>query len=141
MSTHLRLSSVGLVVLAAALAGCGDVEVSGIGMPNDPVAGEYVGDGPVLFFPEGSAPIQLTLRAGEISFTASCNQFSGQATWDEGDLRTSALGGTEMGCPGTRQKQDEWMVEFFGSSPHVEPDGTDLLVRSRSSEVRFVLAD
>ena len=141
MSTRLRLSSVGLVVLGAALAGCGDIDVSGIGMPNDPVAGAYVGDGPVRFFPDGSAPIRLTLRGGEISFTASCNHFSGQATWDEGVLRTSALGGTEMGCPGTRQTQDEWMVEFFGSSPTLELDGTDLAVRSETHEVWFVPAD
>ena len=140
MSTHLRLAPVGLIALAAALAGCGDVTVEGIGDPTDPVAGEYVGDGPVRIFPEGSAPIRLSLRGGEISFTASCNHFSGRATWDD-TLRTGALGGTEMGCPGTRQKQDEWMVRFFGSSPRLELDGPDLVVRSRSSEVRFAPAD
>ena len=142
MSTHhLRLVSAGLVVLAASLAGCGDVTVTGVGTPNDPVGGEYVGDGPVRLFPDGSEPIRLTLRDGEISFTASCNHFSGQATWDDGVLRTSALGGTEMGCPGPRQAQDEWMVDFFGSSPTLELDGTDLAVRSDRHEVWFVPAD
>ena len=140
MSTHLRLAPVGLIALAAALAGCGDVTVEGIGDPTDPLAGEYVGDGPVRVFPDGSAPIRLTLRGGEISFTASCNHFSGHATWDD-TLRTGALGGTEMGCPGARQKQDKWMVQFFGSSPRLELDGTDLVVRSRSFEVRFAPAD
>jgi heat shock protein HslJ len=130
VSIHLRLASVGLVVLAATLAGCGDVTAQVSGTPTDPVAGEYVGDGPARLFPDGSAPIRLTLRDGEISFTGSCNHFSGQATWDDGVLRTSALGGTEMGCPGTRQKQDEWMVHFFASSPRVELDGRELVVRS-----------
>ena len=140
MSTHLRLAPVGLIALAAALAGCGDVTVGGIGDPTDPVAGEYVGDGPVRIFPEGSAPIRLSLRGGEISFTASCNHFSGRATWDD-TLRTGALGGTEMGCPGTRQKQDAWMVRFFGSSPRLELDGTDLAVWSDTDRVWFVPAD
>ena len=114
--------------------------MQGFGDPTDPVAGEYVGDGPARLFPDGSAPIRLTLRGGEISFTASCNHFSGQATWDD-TLRTGALGGTEMGCPGTRQKQDEWMVRFFGSSPGLELDGTDLAVRSGTDRVWFVPAD
>jgi heat shock protein HslJ len=141
MSTHLRLASVGMVVLVATLAACGDVTAQVSGTPTDPVAGEYVGDGPVRLFPDGSAPIRLTLRDGDISFTASCNHFSGQATWDDGVLRTSALGGTEMGCPGTRQKQDEWMAEFFGSSPMLELDGTDLAVRSEQENVWFVSQD
>jgi heat shock protein HslJ len=141
---HLRLASVGLVVLVAVLSGCGEENVAGFadpGAPNGPVDGEYVGDGPVRVFPDGSEPIRLTLRDGEISFTAGCNQFSGQATWDDGVLRTSALGGTEMGCPGARQAQDEWMVEFFGSSPTLERDGTDLAVRSDGEQLWFVPAD
>jgi heat shock protein HslJ len=129
MSTDPRLAPAGLVVLALVLAGCGEKTV-GIGEPTDDLAGEYVGDGPVRLFPDGSAPIRLTLRGGEISFTAGCNQFAGHATWDDGVLRASALAGTEMGCPGMRQEQDEWMVHFFGSSPRVELDGTGLVVRS-----------
>ena len=142
MSTHqLRLASVGLVALAAGLAGCGEESVQANGTPTVPVGGEYVGDGPVRLFPDGSGPIRLTLRGGDISFTASCNHFSGRATWDDGVLRTSTLGGTEMGCPGIRQQQDEWMVDFFGSSPTLELDGTDLAVRSEEAKVSFVPAD
>jgi heat shock protein HslJ len=140
MSTHPRLAPAGLVVLSLVLAGCGETAV-GIGEPTDDLAGEYVGDGPVRLFPDGSAPIRLTLRDGEISFTAGCNQFAGHAIWDDGVLRTSALGGTEMGCPGIRQEQDEWMVDFFGSSPRVALDGTDLAVRSDKDRVWFVPAD
>jgi heat shock protein HslJ len=141
---HLWLAPVGLVVLAAVLSGCGEEHVQGFpdpGAPTDPMAGEYVGDGPVRLFPDGSEPIRLTLRKGEISFTAGCNQFSGQATWDDGVLRTSGLGGTAMGCPDNGQEQDEWMVDFFGSSPTLELDGTDLAVRSDEARVWFVPAD
>lgn len=145
MSTHhLRLVPAGLVVLAAALVGCGeatgdDPPAAGAGSPID---GDYVSDGaPNPPFRDGSEPIRLRLRDGEISFSASCNQFSGQATWDDGVLRTSALGGTEMGCPGTRQTQDEWMIDFFGSTPTLELDGTDLAIRSGKDRVWFVPAD
>ncbi len=131
-----------LIALAAALVGCGE----DTGASPDPGAGsaidgDYVGDGPVRLFPDGSEPIRLTLRDGEISFAASCNHFSGRATWDDGVLRTSTLGGTEMGCPGIRQEQDEWMVDFFGSTPTLELDGTDLAVRANTHEVWFVPQD
>jgi heat shock protein HslJ len=141
---HLRLASVGLVALAAVLTGCGEERVQGFldpGAPADPVRGEYVADGPVRIFPDGSAPIRLTLRGGEISFTAGCNHFSGRATWDDGVLRTSVLGGTEMGCPGARQEQDEWMIDFFGSSPTLELNGTGLAVRAGPDEVVFATVD
>lgn len=141
MSTHPRHALAGLVLLSSVLAGCGEVSVRGTGEPTDDLAGDYVGDGPVRLFPDGSEPIRLTLRGDEISFTAGCNHFSGQATWDDGVLRTSGLGGTEMGCPGARQKQDEWMTDFFGSLPRLELDGTDLAVRSDEATVWFVPAD
>jgi hypothetical protein len=115
--------------------------VQAIGDPADPVAGEYVGDGPVRFFPDGSEPIRLTLSGGEISFTAGCNHFSGHASWDDGVLRTGVLGGTEMGCPGIRQEQDDWMVHFFGSEPTIHRDGSDVRLRSDQGEVWFVPAD
>jgi len=136
----------GLVALSALLVGCGEVtDATGdppAGGADEGIDGGYVSDGvPNPPFSDGSGPIRLTLRAGKISFTASCNHFSGQATWDGGVLRTSALGGTEMGCPGVRQAQDEWMVKFFGSSPTLELDGTDLAVRSDDAQVWFVPAD
>jgi heat shock protein HslJ len=139
---HALLVCAGSVLLSAGLAGCGEESVQAFRDPGaDPVAGEYVGDGPVRLFPDGSEPIRLTLRDGEISFTAGCNHFGGQATWEDGVLRTRTLGGTEMGCPGARQTQDEWMIDFFGSSPALELDGTDLAIRSDKDRVRFVPSD
>jgi heat shock protein HslJ len=138
MSTHPRPAPAGLVLLSLVLAGCGKESVQGTDEPTNDLAGEYVGDGPARLFPEGSAPIRLTLHDGEISFTAACNHFSGRASWDDGVLRATGMGGTEMGCSGLRQQQDQWMVRFFGSSPRVELDGTDLAVRSGKDRVRFV---
>lgn len=126
--------------LLALVSGCGD----NTGQARDDggdrgIQGEYVSDGaPSPPFGDGSEPIRLTLEDGKIGFTSGCNHFGGDATWDDGVLRTSALGGTEMGCPGPRQAQDEWMIEFFGSEPTVELDGTDLRLSSGDVEVRFV---
>jgi heat shock protein HslJ len=128
MSTHPRFAPAGLALLSLVLAGCGEESVEAIGEPT--YAGEYVGHGPTPPFRAGSAPIRLTLRDGGISFTASCNHFYADADMTGGVLRTSSLGGTEIGCVGSGQAQDEWMVGFFGSSPRVVLDGEDLSVGS-----------
>jgi heat shock protein HslJ len=128
MSTHPRFAPAGLVLLSLVLAGCGEESVEAIGEPT--YAGEYVAPGPNPPFRAGSAPIRLTLRDGGISFTASCNHFFADASMTGGVLRTSSLGGTEIGCLGRRQAEDGWMVEFFGSSPRVALDGGDLVVGS-----------
>jgi heat shock protein HslJ len=141
ITPHPWLVPAGLVVVAATLVGCGEatVEDPSAASGGSAIDGDYLSNGaPNPPFRDGSEPIRLTLRDGEISFTASCNHFSGQATWDDGVLRTSALGGTEMGCPGDRQTQDEWMIDFFGSTPTLELDGTDLAVRSEKQKVWFV---
>lgn len=139
---HALLVGAGLVLLSPMLAGCGEDSVQAFRDPGaDPLAGEYVSDGPVRLFPDGSEPIRLTLIDGEISFAAGCNRFSGKATWDDGVLRTSGLGGTEMGCLDNGLAQDQWMVEFFGSSPTLELDGSDLALGSGKDRVWFVPAD
>ena len=127
--------------LLTLLVACGEENVQGIGEPTSGIGGEYVGHGPVPLFPDGSEPIRLTLQDGEVGFSSGCNQFGGTATWADGVLRTSGLGGTEMGCEPRLHRQDEWMVELFGSEPTLELDGTDLVVRSGSEEVWFVPAD
>ena len=142
MSSRARVALAGLTMVAGwVLAGCGDDTGAGDGRGSR-IDGDYVSNGaPDPPFPDGSEPIRLTLRGGEISFTATCNHFSGQAAWDDGVLRTGTLGGTEMGCPRLRLQQDEWMVDFFGSAPEIELDGTDLRLRSAAGTVRFVPAD
>jgi heat shock protein HslJ len=106
------------------------------------IGGEYVADGlPDPPFAEGSGTVRLTLEDGTIAFTASCNHFSGIATWDDGVLRASSIGGTEIGCDEERAAQDEWLVDFFSSGPELTLDGTDLKVGSGADAIWFVPAD
>jgi heat shock protein HslJ len=121
------------------LLGCGDGAEPPTRADDGGIGGEYLSDGlPQPPFPDGSEPIRLTLAEGTISFTSSCNHFSGNATWDDGVLRVSGLGGTEMGCPGQRQAQDDWMIDFFGAEPSLHLDGTDVRFSSADVDVWFV---
>ncbi|MFC5176134.1 META domain-containing protein [Nocardioides taihuensis] len=140
-SALLAALAVGTALTATA---CGSDSGSdpGSGGSSGGIGGDYVADDlPDPPFPEGSGPVRLTLRDGTIAFTASCNHFSGTATWDDGVLRTSQLGGTEIGCDEERAAQDEWLVRFFSSGPELRLDGTDLRVGSGADAIWFVPAD
>ena len=135
-----------LAVLAALplLAACGaDAAAPPRGAPapaGGPAVGDYVADGLPAPFEEGDA-LRVTFRDGEISFQATCNTMSGRAAWDDGVLVVSNLGGTEMGCMGAGFDQDEWLVDFFTSSPDVLVDGTDVRLATDDDEIWLVPAD
>lgn len=133
-----------LVLLAAVtlLAACGaESSASPRGVPADgPAVGDYVADGLPAPFEEGDT-LRVTFRDGEISFRATCNTTSVLIDWDDGVLRTSNLGGTEIGCPGSGSEQDEWLVDFFTSTPAFQVDGTDVRLATDDDEMWLVPAD
>ncbi|MGZ5401128.1 MAG: META domain-containing protein, partial [Nocardioides sp.] len=107
--------------------------------PAEEPAGDYVADGLPSPFEDGDT-LRVTVRDGEISFHATCNTMSGRVAWEDGELRISNLGGTEMGCQGAGLEQDEWLVDFFSSSPDVTVDGTDVRLASGDDEIWLVPA-
>ena len=127
------LTALALVGLLTGLAGCGDstaTDPGGSGSDGDaPAAGDYVArELPEPFEPGDEIRFQVTTDG--IGWSATCNTFSGGATWDDGTLRTTALGGTEMGCDEDRMAQDEWLVELFGAAPsYTLDDGGFTLTR------------
>lgn len=116
------------------------------GAPGEPassgtaIGGEYVADGLPEPFGEGDS-LRVTFRDGEISFRATCNTFSGRASWGGGSLEVDQLGGTEMGCPGRGHDQDEWLVDLFTSSAEIDIHGTDVRLASGDTEIWLVPAD
>ncbi len=105
-----------------------------------PAAGDYVADGLPAPFEAGDT-LRVTLGDGEISFQATCNTTSGLIDWDDGVLRASSLGSTEMGCPGPGSEQDEWLVDFFTASPAFQVDGMDVRLATDADEIWLVPAD
>jgi heat shock protein HslJ len=107
--------------------------------PTPGIRGDYVSDGLPAPFGEGDV-LRLTLANGTISFQATCNTMSGNATWDDGSLVVTNVGGTEMGCPGAGFEQDEWLVDFFTSEPAIRLDGGDVAIARGEDEIWFVPA-
>ena len=134
-----------LALLAALplLAACGtgtETPPQGTPAPADGPVGDYVAEALPAPFVDGDT-LRVTFRDGEISFQATCNTMSGLADWDDGVLRVSSVGGTEMGCPGAGFEQDEWLVDFFTSSPDLTVDGNDVRLANDDDEIWLVPAD
>lgn len=128
-----------LVVLP--LASCGSEAATSTSTPaDDGPSGDYRAEKLPEPFEEGDS-LRVTFGDGEISFQATCNTMSGLASWEDDVLRVSQVGGTEMGCPGAGREQDEWLIEFFTSSPDVQVDGTDMRLASDVGEIWLVPAD
>jgi len=134
---------VGVTLVCQLLAACGS-ETATPGdadpQPDPGIGGEYVSDGLPDPFGEGDV-LRLSLADGTISFQATCNTMSGNATWDDGVLRVDSIGGTEMGCPGAGFEQDEWLVDFFAGRPTIRLDGDDVAVTRGDDQIWLVPAD
>jgi heat shock protein HslJ len=134
---------VGLALLLPLLAACGSETATpgdDIPAPDQGIGGDYVSNGLPAPFTDGDV-MRLTLADGSISFQATCNSMSGNATWDDGVLRVDSIGGTEMGCPGAGFDQDEWLVDFFSSEPAVALDGDDVSITRGEDTLWFVPAE
>ncbi len=129
------------LALLLPLAACGsDTATPGDPDPGPSIGGDYVSNGLPAPFEDGDV-MRLTLADGTVSFQATCNTMSGNATWDDGVLRVDGLGGTEMGCPGAGFDQDEWLVDFFSGEPIVELDGDDVSITRGADTIWFVPAE
>jgi heat shock protein HslJ len=134
---------VGLALLLPVLAACGDEPdstIDAVPAADLGIGGDYVSNGLPAPFADGDV-MRLTLADGSISFQATCNSMSGNATWGDGVLRVDSIGGTEMGCPGAGFDQDEWLVDFFSSKPAIAVDGDDVSITRGEDTLWFVPAE
>lgn len=130
----------GVLLLAACGAHSAGSSRDGQVPAEGPADGDYVADGLPAPFEAGDM-LRVTLRDGNVLFQATCNTTSGLVDWDDGVLRTSSLGGTEIGCPGPGPEQDEWLVDFFTSSPAFQVDDTGVRIANDDDEIWLVPAD
>ena len=126
------------LVAVSLLASCGSAPAApGV---NETPSGDFVSDGLPGPFDEGDV-LRVTFREGDISFQATCNSMFGSADLEDDVLVVSSVGGTEMGCPGAGHEQDEWLVDFFTSSPALTVDGSHVRLATDDAEISLVPAD
>ena len=131
-----------LPVLVLLLAACGSerypIDRSD---PSRLPQGDYVAGG--LPAPYGSGDVvRLTLDGDAVSFRATCNTMSGNASVDDdGVLALDSVGGTEIGCPGKGFEQDEWLVGLLTGRPVLDTLDVGFSLTSGDTTLLFLPPD
>ena len=111
------------------------------------VSASVVTDGnPVQLVPGAPwrrAGLGLIFTETTIGATGGCNSYSTQ--WPEGWNVTSGrltvsgeIPGTLIGCDDASDRQDRWLVDVLRSSPEVNIDGDQVIVRAGPIVITFV---
>ena len=74
---------------------------------------------------------------GVMTWRAGCNVIGGNVRITATRLLVSTLGGTAMGCDTPRERQDVWLIRFFGNDPHYAYRGKRLSVQVEDTEINF----
>jgi heat shock protein HslJ len=82
--------------------------------------------------------IRLGFSDGRLSASAGCNTFGATYRVDGGRLVIDGGAMTEMGCDEARNRQDQWLFAFLGSSPAAALAGADLTLDNGRTIMRLV---
>ncbi len=72
---------------------------------------------------------------GVVGWQAGCNTFSADVEISADILIVGGIVGTEIGCPGDLQQQDEWLADFFGSDPEWQLSDDTLSLTSHNTVI------
>jgi heat shock protein HslJ len=75
---------------------------------------------------------------GNVGVNAGCNTMGGAFRIEGGVLHVTGAGMTEMACDPDLMAQDAWVFAFFGAEPTVSLSGSDLVLSSGGTVVRFL---
>jgi heat shock protein HslJ len=90
------------------------------------------------YTPVAGTTVRLSFQAGELSFSAGCNSYSGEYSLCDGKLCISRLGGTEIGCEAALQAQDTWLAGFLQGSPGLTQAGPTLTLAGAGATLEFL---
>lgn len=74
---------------------------------------------------------------GVVRWWAGCNTHGSQAHITDTHVRTVEIGGTDMDCDPARQRQDDWLNDFFAAGPAWRLDDEDLALRVGDTVIEF----
>lgn len=94
-----------------------EIELDGREFEGEPVTGRELVPGSML---------TVSFEEGRVGVNAGCNLMSAPYELNDGRLElTGAMVSTMMGCPKPLERQDQWLGEFFETSPTVSASGDD----------------
>lgn len=83
------------------------------------VGNDYLLESSEGFTPVAGTMVRISIDEADFGFSAGCNGHGGSYTFCDGRLCLSSFGSTAIGCDAPRQTQDEWLANFFTSTPSV----------------------
>jgi heat shock protein HslJ len=90
------------------------------------------------FTPVTDTTVRIGIREEEFSFDAGCNGHSGEYSFCDGALCVDGFSSTEIGCDEPRHAQDEWLADFFTSTPMVTPNGDRVTFANDDASLVFL---
>lgn len=90
------------------------------------------------FTPVTDTTVRVFFQDRDFGFSAGCNSFSGAYTLEGGDLVVDGFGSTNIGCTAALSEQDNWLADFFSSSPRFTLSGNQLTFRASGATLIFM---
>lgn len=82
--------------------------------------------------------ITLSFSDGDLRFNAGCNSHAGAYSLCDGKVCMSELSSTEIGCDAALHAQDEWLADFFTSTPSINYAPPRLTITGDGATLEFL---
>jgi heat shock protein HslJ len=82
--------------------------------------------------------VSVSFSGTGVSASAGCNSFFGACDIEDGTLRVSMLGSTEIGCPGPLGAQDDWLSMFLLAGPTLELADPQLVMSTADVQLHLL---
>jgi heat shock protein HslJ len=90
------------------------------------------------FTPVTGTTVRVSFQQNGFGFSAGCNGHGGSYRLDDSRLIVEDLSSTNIGCDAPLHEQDEWLADFFTSSPTLTLDGNDLTIENPAAALVFL---
>jgi heat shock protein HslJ len=90
------------------------------------------------FTPVMDTTVRVFFQDRDFGFSAGCNSFSGAYTLEGRELVVESFGSTQIGCQTALQEQDEWLADFFSTSPRLTLSGNQLTLAGDEATLIFM---
>lgn len=128
-----------MFALITLLIACGEKSTDTSSTDEFIPAGQFILQSSEGFQPLQGDDVYLSFLNGDtIDFSASCNSFGGPFEIVDGHLEVGELARTDMGCDQASMDQDDWLAEFFTTSPMVQEAEQGVLLSGGESSLTFV---
>jgi len=82
--------------------------------------------------------LSLSRQGHRIGWKVRCNGFGGLAHLRGGRIQVSRVAGTQIGCGGRVEREDEWLTQFLEADPEWRLEDDRLVLDGKSGVIELV---